>query len=61
MPYVASYLRNVTGETSVQYSQMLWTGNSMWLIFSIATPVLGLIETRVPKPLYFFVGIALFG
>ncbi|KAK7477139.1 hypothetical protein BaRGS_00031625 [Batillaria attramentaria] len=60
MPYLTSYLRNVTGETSLDYSQSLWIDNSNWMVGAATMPVVGLVEGHIPRRLFLFIGFIFF-
>ncbi|KAK7506901.1 hypothetical protein BaRGS_00001752, partial [Batillaria attramentaria] len=57
LPYVTSYLRNVTGETSLDYSSALWISNSTWIVVYVILPFIGLLDRRVSHRLLLFVAI----
>ncbi|KAL8594765.1 hypothetical protein ACOMHN_047483 [Nucella lapillus] len=59
LPYMTSYLRNVTGETSVDYGGMLWVYTSNWLVVASCLCFMGLLERRIPNRIYVFSGICL--
>ncbi|KAK7104941.1 hypothetical protein V1264_019578 [Littorina saxatilis] len=56
MPYLTSYLRNVTGESEVDYSQTLWVDQSGFILSSLATPCLGVVEKRMSNRLFIAIG-----
>nr|KAG5714520.1 hypothetical protein BaRGS_006966 [Batillaria attramentaria] len=58
LPYVTSYLRNVTGETSLDYSSALWIDNTTWIVVYLILPFVGLLDRRVSHRLLLFVGVA---
>ncbi|XP_070207035.1 uncharacterized protein [Littorina saxatilis] len=58
LPYMTSYLRNVTEVTSLDYSQMMWVDNSMWLTMALSLPLVGLIERKMSARLYILIGVA---
>ncbi|KAK7499227.1 hypothetical protein BaRGS_00009487 [Batillaria attramentaria] len=60
MPYVTSYLRNVTRETSLDYSTALWAGNTSWIVNSISMMFLGLLEHCMPYKVFLMLGIFFF-
>nr|KAG5708229.1 hypothetical protein BaRGS_021163 [Batillaria attramentaria] len=60
LPYVTSYLRNATGDTSVSYTSVVWADNCSWIVTYAGIAFLGLLEQRLPRRVFFFIGIASF-
>ena len=56
-PYVTSYLRNVTGEAGVGYTDTFWIYQTMVIAACVVMPLVGVIATRMPFRLYMLVGI----
>ena len=56
MPYLTSYLRNLTGDRSLDYSRTLWVDETSMLLGSAFMPALGLLEQRVPNRLFMAAG-----
>ena len=59
MPYLTSYLRNVTEETTLDYRRAMWVGNSIWLAAGAATVLFGLVERKLPRRPYLCIGLSL--
>lgn len=60
MPYLTSYLRNMTSATSLDYSHSLWIDNSNWMATAATMPLFGLVESRMPKRFFLFIGFLFF-
>ncbi|XP_076454079.1 apicoplast pyruvate carrier 1-like [Babylonia areolata] len=58
-PYLTSYVRNVTGDTSVDYGKVLWLYNSLWLVAAASIAFMGLLEKRIPNRIFVLFGICL--
>ena len=56
-PYVTSYLRNVTGEAGLGYTDTFWIFQTMVMAACVATPLVGVLATRTPFRLHMLVGI----
>ncbi|KAK7477138.1 hypothetical protein BaRGS_00031624 [Batillaria attramentaria] len=60
IPYLASYIRNVTGDASVGYTDALWIDDCMWIATVTSMPLLGLLQLRLPIRLFLLIGFVSF-
>ncbi|KAK7469813.1 hypothetical protein BaRGS_00036190, partial [Batillaria attramentaria] len=61
MPYLTSYIRNATGDTSLDYARTLWINTGGTLAGCVGGVVAGLIEPHVPNRLFLLAACAIFG
>ena len=56
-PYVTSYLRNVTGNSYVDYTDTFWIFQATDITMCICMPLVGLLANRIPVKGYMLIGI----
>ena len=55
-PYVTSYLRNMTDDTYVDYTDTFWISQSTSITGCVCMPFIGVLANRLPTKLYLLIG-----